>query len=234
MIRAILAVTFWGLYVPLAALIGFPVTFLTGDIRLLWQLAMWGARGGIWAGGVRVRAVGREHMEPRRPYIFMSNHVSNLDPPIIAPLLERRTSVLVKKELYRLPVLSTAMRIARLVPVDRRNRDAAIESVRAAAEVLRSGLSMLVFPEGTRSRDGRLLPFKKGPFHMAMESGVFIVPITMVGTHEAWPKGTFAIHPGLVTAVFHAPIDPAQYSSREELIQTVRKQIASALPEQYR
>ena len=95
--------------------------------------------------------------------------------------------------------------------MDRRNREAAIASLRFAAEVLRSGVSMTIWPEGTRSTDGRLLPFKKGPFHLAMESGVPIVPITLVGTHEIWPKGEFAIHPGTATVIFHEPIDPAAY-----------------------
>ena len=233
MIRSSVVVLFWAMYVIGAALVGFPVTLLTRDISFLWRISMWGALAGVRLGGIRLRTAGRERLDPKQTYLFMSNHVSNLDPPIIVPLLQRRISILVKKELFRLPIFSTAMRIAEFVAVDRRNRDAAIESIKAAVRVLQSGMSMLVYPEGTRSRDGRLLPFKKGPFHMAVDAGVLIVPVTMVGTHEAWPKGTFRINPGEVTAYFHPPIDPRNFDSREALMDAVREAIESALPKQY-
>jgi len=125
------------------------------------------------------------------------------------------------------------MRLASLVPVDRRNREAAIASLHSAAEALRSGVSMTIWPEGTRSPDGRLLPFKKGPFYLAIESRVPIVPVTLVGTHEIWPKGEFAIHPGTATVIFHEPIDPATFSAQEELMVAVRERIRSGLPEKY-
>jgi 1-acyl-sn-glycerol-3-phosphate acyltransferase len=95
-------------------------------------------------------------------------------------------------------------------------------------------MGMLIFPEGTRSPDGKLLPFKKGPFHLAMEAGVPVVPITIVGSHEAWPKGKMAMHGGEIVVHFHAPIDPHQFSSRDELLAAVRAAIHSALPEKYR
>ena len=126
------------------------------------------------------------------------------------------------------------MKMADLVPVDRSNREAAIESVRAAAEVLRRGLNMVIYPEGTRSTDGRLLPFKKGPFHLAMEAGVPVVPVTILGTAECWPKGTWAMRPGKATLIFHPPIDPAGFADRDELMAAVRQPIASALPEDRR
>jgi 1-acyl-sn-glycerol-3-phosphate acyltransferase len=126
------------------------------------------------------------------------------------------------------------MKMAELVPVERSNRDAAIESVRAAAEVMQHGLNMVIFPEGTRSIDGHLLPFKKGPFHLAMETGVPVVPVTILGTAECWPKGTWAMKPGTATLVFHAPFDPANFTDRDALMVAVRGQIASALPQDKR
>src|SRR5580698_8112237 len=141
MIRTIVMLVFWGLAAPVAALIGFPWTFLTKDIRLLYRMFMIGAWNGVWLTGVRVKTVGLENLDPARTYIFMSNHVSNIDPPITIPLIPRRSSVMVKKELFRYPILGRAMRMGLLVPVDRGNRDAGIEAVRASKEVVEQGLN---------------------------------------------------------------------------------------------
>jgi 1-acyl-sn-glycerol-3-phosphate acyltransferase len=100
--------------------------------------------------------------------------------------------------------------------------------------VLRSGISMMVFPEGTRSPDGRLLPFKKGPFFLAMETGVRVVPISILGTYEIMPKGSFAIRAGTATVIFHDPLDPAAFPSREALMEAVRQKIAAPLPQEQR
>ncbi len=234
MLRALFAIVFWVLLVPPAALIAFPWTFASGKVDFLYKTAMWLAWTGVRLSGVRVEVVGRERFDPILTYIFMCNHTSNLDPPIVVPVIPRRTSVLVKKELFRIPILSRAMRLGDLVPVDRRNREAAIASVGQAADVMRKGLNMTIFPEGTRSPDGKLLPFKKGPFYLAMESGIPIVPVTIVGTHEIWPKGRFRIAPGVATVVFHEPIYPTHFEDRDALMEAVRKQIESALPQPYR
>ena len=233
MLRALLVLAFWGAAAVPVALIGFSWTLLSGKVDLLYRMGVGVGLAGVRLVGVKVEVVGSEKLDWRRTFIFMCNHVSNLDPPIVIPVMPRRTSVLVKKELFRVPLLGWAMRLASLVPVDRRNREAAIASLRFAADVLRSGVNMTIWPEGTRSPDGRLLPFKRGPFHLAMETGVPIVPITLAGTHEIWRKGEFAIHPGTATVVFHEPIDPAAYASLEDLIEAVRERIRSGLPQQY-
>jgi 1-acyl-sn-glycerol-3-phosphate acyltransferase len=230
MIRTVAMLIYWALALPVAAFIGFPWTFITGDIRLLYRLFMMGAASGVWLTGVRVQTLGLERLDPQRTYIFMSNHVSNLDPPITIVLIPRRASVLVKKELFRVPILGRAMRMGSLLPVDRGNRDAGIEAVRAAKEVLRQGLNMLIYVEGKRSFDGKLLPFKKGPFYLATECGVPVVPITITGTHEVMPKGRFAIKPGLVTVNFHPPIEPEKFGDREQLMERVRVVIDGGLP----
>jgi len=234
MIRTVAMLVFWALALPVAALIGFPWTFITGDIRLLYRMFMIGAWNGVRLTGVRVRTVGLDKLDPARTYIFMSNHVSNLDPPITVPLIPKRTSVLVKKELFKVPVLGKAMRMGSLIPVDRGNRDAGIESVRAAKEVVQQGLNMTIYVEGKRSFDGKLLAFKKGPFYLAMECGVPVVPITITGTLYVMPKGRFAIKPGLVTVYFHPPIEPEDFGSHECLMEKVRAAIDSGLPEEYR
>jgi len=184
--------------------------------------------------GVRVKTVGLDQLDPARTYIFMSNHISNLDPPITIPLIPRRTSVMVKKELFRFPILGQAMRIGSLVPVDRGNRDAGIESVRFAKKVVEQGLNMTIYVEGHRSFDGKLLPFKKGPFYLAIECGVPVVPVTITGTHELMPKGRFAIKPGTATVIFHTPIEPRDFGTRECLMEKVRVAIESGLPEESR
>src|SRR6202161_935926 len=184
MIRTLAMLAFWALAAPVAALIGFPWTFISGDVSLLYSLFMFGASNGVRLTGVRVQTIGLDQLDLARTYIFMSNHVSNLDPPITIPLIPRRTSVMVKKELFSYPILGQAMRMGSLVPVDRGNRDAGIESVRAAKQAVQQGLNMTIYVEGKRSYDGRLLPFKKGPFYLAMECGVPVVPITIVGTHD--------------------------------------------------
>jgi 1-acyl-sn-glycerol-3-phosphate acyltransferase len=232
-IRTMAMLTFWGLAAPVAALIGFPWTFISGDISLLYSMFMWGAWNGVRLTGVRVETVALDQLDSAGTYIFMSNHVSNLDPPILIPLIPRRTSVMVKKELFTYPILGRAMRMGSLVPVDRGNRDAGIEAVKAAKEVIGQGLNMTIYVEGRRSFDGRLLPFKKGPFYLAMECGVPVVPVTIVGTHDAMPKKRFAIRPGTVKVIFHEPIEPKDFGSRECLMEKVRAAIDSGLPEQY-
>jgi len=232
-IRTIAMLTFWGLAAPVAALIGFPWTFISGDISLLYSMFMWGAWNGVRLTGVRVATAGLDQLDAAGTYIFMSNHVSNLDPPILIPLIPRRTSVMVKKELFTYPILGRAMRMGSLVPVDRGNRDAGIEAVKAAKGVIAQGLNMTIYVEGKRSFDGKLLPFKKGPFYLAMECGVPVVPVTIAGTHYAMPKKRFAIRPGTVKVIFHEPIEPKEFGSRECLMEKVRAAIDSALPQQH-
>ena len=233
MIRTVLMLTFWSLALPVAALTGFPWTFLTRDIGFLYRISMWGAWTGVKLAGVKVETSGLEKLDPARTYIFMSNHTSNLDPPILLPLIPRRTSVMAKKELFSYPILGETMRMGSLVPVDRGNRDAGIAAVNAAADVVRQGINMTIYVEGKRSFDGKLLPFKKGPFYLAAECGVPVVPVTIVGTHELMPKTRFQISPGTVKVIFHDPIPPSEFGDRDCLMARVRSAINSGLPSEY-
>ncbi len=234
MIRTLLMLIFWALATPLAALIGFPASFIMGDVRVLYRLFMWGAWAGVWITGVRVQTIGLDQFDHSRSYIFMTNHVSNIDPPIQIPLIPGRTSVMVKKELFKVPILGRTMRMGSLVPVDRKNRDAGIEAVRAAKAVIEQGLNMAIYVEGKRSFDGKLLPFKKGPFYLAVECGVPVIPVTIVGTHYVMPKARFAIKPGLVKVIFHPPIEPQDFGTRDCLQEKVRAAIESGLLEEFR
>jgi len=233
MIRTLVMLGFWAALLPVAALIGFPWTLLTGNVSLLYRMAMWSAWTGVRLAGIQVQTVGLDTLDPARTYIFMSNHVSNVDPPILMPLIPRRMSVMVKKELFKVPILARMMRFGSLVPVDRGNRESGISAVRAAADVIRQGLNMTIYVEGHRSFDGKLLPFKKGPFYLAEECGVPVVPVTIAGTHYVMPKKRFAIKPGIVTVIFHDPIEPKDFGSRDCLMAKVRNAINSGLPAEY-
>jgi 1-acyl-sn-glycerol-3-phosphate acyltransferase len=228
-IRTAAALLFVVVVTPLGALIAFPWTWISGNGNFLYAIAMWIARTALHLAGVRVQVEGSDRVNPAATYIYMCNHVSNLDPPILLTALPRRTSVLVKKELFRVPILGQAMRLGDLVSVDRSNREAAVNSMRQAEEVMGRGLNLTVFPEGTRSRDGRLLPFKKGPFYLAMDSGIPVVPVTILGSERLMAKGSSLIHPGVVRLVFHRPLSPKQFSDKEQLIAAVRREIASEL-----
>jgi len=161
--------------------------------------------------------------------------VSNLDPPVLFPVLPGQSSVLLKKELMRIPLLGTAMRLAKFVPVERGNkREAAQASVAAAAEALKSGLNIVIFAEGTRSKDGRLAAFKRGPFYLAMETGAPIVPIAISGTQTMMRKHSAAIRPGVARVEFLEAVWPKDFASREELMAAVRAKMVVALPEEMR
>ncbi|WP_035348636.1 lysophospholipid acyltransferase family protein [Edaphobacter aggregans] len=217
---------------PLAGVVGIPYTLLVGDISLLYRVAMWIANAGIRAAGIKVELSGLENVPRDRACIFMSNHVSNLDPPVELPMLPGRSSVMLKRELMSIPILGRAMRMGDFIPVERGGRrDSAQASVIAAGKALRKGLNLLVYPEGTRSRDGRLQTFKKGPFYLAMETGAPIVPIAVSGTEGMMRKGSAAITPGVAKVRLLPVIEPSAFATREDLLRAVRQEIAEALPE---
>lgn len=216
-----------------AGIFGIPYSLLVGDVRRLYGVAMWIANAGIRAAGVRIEATGFENIPQGRPCIFMCNHVSNLDPPVVLPILPGQTSVFLKKELMSIPILGYAMRLGKFIPVERGGRrDAAQASVAAATDALRSGLNILVFPEGTRSKDGRLSTFKKGPFFLAMETMAPVVPVAISGTELMMRKGSAAILPGVARVKMLPVIEPGEFGNREELLRAVRARIAEALPEE--
>ena len=216
---------------PLAGVIGIPYSLLVKNVNRLYRVAMWIAAAGIRAAGIRVEVSGLEHVPAGRSCIFLSNHVSNLDPPVLLPALPGRCSVLLKQELMKIPILGRAMKMGQFVPVERGSRrEAAKASVTAAADALQSGLHILVFAEGTRSRDGRLSAFKKGPFYLAEQTQAPIVPVAISGTERMMRKGSAAITPGVARIQLLEAIDPTQYETREALMAAVRAAIAAALP----
>lgn len=217
----------------IAGLLGIPYSLLIGDIGPLYRVAMWIVKTGVRAAGIRVEVSGLENIPAGRSCIFMCNHVSNLDPPVVLPMIPGRCSVLLKKELMSIPILGMAMKLGKFVPVERGGkRESAQASVKAAAEALGSGLHIMVFPEGTRSKDGRLSAFKKGPFFLAQQTLAPIVPIALSGTQTMMRKGSLAITPGAARVRMLPAIEPASFATREETLRAVRQAIAEALPEE--
>ncbi len=231
MLRAYLLVyPFLALYVAVGALLFVPLTWLLRDIRPIYWVARTGVRLAFWLSGVRVKLVHPEYAQQYPTAVFVANHVSNIDPPALFMVLPRIV-VILKKQLRKIPLLGYVMALGGFIYVDRQDRDSRGKALQQAVAALRQGISLLIFPEGTRSRDGRLLPFRPGPFTMAIEAQAAIVPITVHGTRELMPKGRSAILPGEITLVFHPPIPTAgiPVARRPELMQQVRHTMQQAL-----
>ena len=232
MIRTIAVV----LFLALALLLVMPFfilwTLLTGSADLMYEVAMKTVRASLRIAKIRVRVEGLENIPPG-VCIFAANHISNVDPIAFVPAIPRRVSVLLKTELFRIPILSTAMRLAKFVPVDRADKEAAVASVNVALGVLKEGLSLAVYPEGTRSPDGRLRPFKKGTFALAIEAGVPIVPVSISGAQHLMRKGEWTMRPGEIVVRFGPSVDASQYTMerRMELLARVEELVAAGLPE---
>jgi len=217
MLTSLLLLVVLPIYTFLAGLIGIPYTLLTGNARPLYWLGRLGVRTGFLLARIRIVVHGRERLGDGPHFIYMMNHNSNLDAPAVWLHLPGEVRALGKMELFKLPVLATAMRLGGFVPVDRSNRERAIASVRHAASLAAAGASFLIAPEGTRSRTGKLLPFKKGGFHMATESGVSILPITVVGAFELMPPGSNRIRSGTIEIFFQEPIETEGLGARDRL-----------------
>ena len=215
-----------------AAIVFIPWTILTGNVLPLYNAAQTIVRIGYRLIGIRVIAEGLENVPPHTACIFMANHVSNLDPPALLPRIPGRTSAFLKRSLMKIPILGWGFKLGDFIPVDRDGSAAgAQESVAAAGRVLAKGVHITTFVEGTRSRDGRMLPFKKGPFYLAKETGAPCIPVSIYGTETMMAKGSLRIRPGTAHIVFHPPVYPANFATREELLKAVRAAIASGLPE---
>ncbi len=196
----------------------------------LYAVGVLGARLALWLAGVKMQVIGKEKIPAGQAVIFMPNHQSNSDPPAVFVQLPP-VLVMAKKEFFRVPVLGPSMRLRGFIPVDRKNRERAMEAVEEAVRSLQAGHSFLVFPEGTRSPDGRLQRFKKGAFLMAVKSGAAIVPVSVSGSRFIMPKGANALRPGVIRIAFHDPVPVEEFGvgRMPELQARVRQTIASAL-----
>jgi 1-acyl-sn-glycerol-3-phosphate acyltransferase len=185
----------------------------------------------VRAAGVRVRVSGIERIPPG-VCLFAANHTSSADAPAVVGAIPRRIAILLKESLFRYPIVGAAFRLAKFIPVDRRSRDSALESLEKAVQELRTGQSFLIYPEGTRSPDGRLQKFKKGAVVMAIQAGVPIVPVACSGAHRVMEKRSLAMHPGEILVEFLNPIDSTTFTleQREDLNQRLHDELAAGLP----
>ena len=231
MLRTIIAAVLVTLLVILAGPVLLLYTWISSNPKLLYKIGVGGCYAIARAVGVRDRVERCERVPPGT-VLFLANHTSFVDAVPIVHALPRRVAILAKKSLFELPIVGWAFKLAGFVPVDRSDRESAIASVEVAAQHLRRGTSFLAYPEGTRSYDGRLLPFKKGIFVMAIRAGATIVPMVAIGAHRVLPKKSLRIVPGEVVVRFGEPISAAQYSveQREDLSRRVREAMAALLP----
>lgn len=192
-------------------------------VSVLW------ARILLWISSVRVTVEGQDNILKGRAQIFMANHQSGFDILIVLAHIDTYFAWIAKKELFGIPVFGRALAKTGSIPIDRKNFVRAMRSINDAARRIREGKSVMTFPEGTRSMDGRIHSFKKGVFHLALKAGVPIVPVTIVGSGEIMPKKSIRIHPGCVTLVIHKPIDVAGYSEEtlDDLLNRVYDVVAS-------
>lgn len=231
MLRAwLLVYPFLAVYVTAGTLIGVPLTWLIRDIRPLYWIARQGVHLGLRLSGVRIRTRNLERAFAVQPAVYVANHVSNLEPPALFGVLPR-VAFLLKRELGQIPLLGYVMKLGSFIYVDRRDKDSRHKALEQGVETLRKGVSLMIFPEGTRSPDGKLLPFRPGPFTMAIEAEAAVTPVTVLGARELMRKGSMAIKPGVITLVFHEPIPTRGMTpgDRSMLMDRVRAAIRSAL-----
>jgi 1-acyl-sn-glycerol-3-phosphate acyltransferase len=206
----------------------------TGRPAVLYRVGHVGVRLGLFLSGIRVEVEGTEHIQRHRAAVYVVNHASNVEPPIIFDILcdlFPRLRILYKAELRKLPVLVRAFDLAGFVPLERQNREQSLPAIERAAAALRAGNSFLVFPEGTRSRTGELLPFKKGGFVLALKAQTPIVPIAVKGARDAMRKGSLVIRQVTVRVRIGSPIETAglTFDDRDHLLQIVRTRVADLL-----
>lgn len=221
------------LYVLIVAPPGMLIAFLFGAKSHLYVLGHIGVQLGLRLSGIRYRVAGAENVPRGRSAVFCANHQSNIDPPVLFDAIHPRMHILYKAELNAIPVLTRAFRFGGFLPVDRRNKDAAMRSIEAGAASIRAGNSFLIFPEGTRSRTEDLLPFKKGGFIMAIKAQAPIVPVAVQGGRDSMQKGSAIIRPVTLSIRVGEPIETAGLGlkDRDALIALTRQRIEALLAE---
>jgi 1-acyl-sn-glycerol-3-phosphate acyltransferase len=231
MLRMLFVVVFLSSYILLAGPPLLIYSLLSKHVDPLYWAGLKGVLFFVRAVGVKIHVKGLEKI-PSGVCVFAANHTSSADAPAVVGVIPRRIAVLLKASLFKWPIAGQAFQLAHFIPVDRKNRDAAVASVEKATAALRAGQSFLIYPEGTRSPDGRLQRFKKGAVVMAINAGVPIVPVACSGAHRIMEKKSLVIHPGEIVVEFLEPIETTGYSldDRDKLNERIRQAMATALP----
>jgi len=228
-------IRYWWCWMVAAALLLFIATpsliflWIIRRREALYPLALWGAQTWLNACGARVNVTGLENLDPERQYVFVSNHRSYLDTAALFRYAGKRMGIVAKKELLKVPVLGQGMSFVNIIAIDRTNPERARRSMEIAKEVMDRGYSFGVFAEGTRAMPGDLLPFKKGAFHLAVQTGAAIVPVTIKNTDHMMGKRTGVAFPGTIEMVLGEPVSTDSGRDIFELLQQTRAFIAEQL-----
>jgi 1-acyl-sn-glycerol-3-phosphate acyltransferase len=207
------------------------ILLLRLSTRQIKAVPRWWSRTIARATGVEVQVEGMENLQPDRPYIFAANHQSQFDIFALDGFLMVDFRWMAKKELFRIPVVGAAMRLAGSIPIDRSHGREAMKSLAEAAGRIASGTSVVIFPEGTRTLDGRLQPFKSGAMYLAIKSGVDIVPMAIVGGYDVLAKGHFLSKPGRIVIKIGQPIATTDYTQKQkqELADLLHSKVAALI-----
>ncbi len=231
MLRTALVLAFLVPYAVIACPVALVLSMLSGSAAPLYRLSAWGFRGAFRLAGIRITTENRERLGDGRNIVIVSNHASHLDAPALFLALRVNFVALAKREVFAIPFFSSVIRRAGFIPIQRGDRAEAVGAVARMVSALRGGASVLVFPEGTRSRNGELGPFKKGGFLAAVEAKSRLVPVAVHGTGSLMPRHGYALRPGHVRVSILDPVDAGgySYSDRDRVIAQVRSQIDQAL-----
>lgn len=230
MLRGVLTILTFLVVTTVLGIAAIVAGLVTGRRTMVFRLGRLWAKAHLKVMGIEPEYIGLEHAAGTAPRVFLANHASNLDIWALTPVLPITTRFVSKRTIFWIPVLGQAMALAGFIAIDRKDRASAIRSLGRAADKVRRGASVILFPEGTRSRNGRLGRFKRGAFHLAVEASVAVVPVAISGAYDVLKPKSIVVRPGPVRVTFAPPIDVASYAGNlDGLIERVRSEIAAGL-----
>jgi 1-acyl-sn-glycerol-3-phosphate acyltransferase len=227
MIRTLFIIFFTVITTGFFAVIAILTSFVSKGGEIPHKVARIWAKCILAVSNITVTVKGLSHLNPNGSYIYMPNHMSNFDIPVLQAYLPVQFRWLAKAELFKIPIFGYAMERAGCISINRFNRKSAIESLHKAAEIIKNGVSVIIFPEGTRSRENNIQPFKKGGFVLAVDSGVPIIPVIIHGTRAVMQKKQILVNPGHVILEIKKPINTLDYTreTKNDLMKKVRNVI---------